>query len=48
VKQVVVPATFDELATIIDAMPERLKLLIVLAAFVGLREGEFWSCGVLT
>ena len=25
---------------IVDAMPERLKLLIVLAAFVGLREGE--------
>lgn len=40
VKQVVVPATFDELAIIIDAMPERLRLLIVLAAFVGLREGE--------
>lgn len=40
VKQVVVPATFDEVTTIVDAMPERLKLLIVLAAFVGLREGE--------
>ena len=39
-KQVAKPATFDELAVIIDAMPERLKLLIVLAAFVGLREGE--------
>ena len=39
-KQVVVPATFDEIAVIIDEMPERLKLLIVLAAFVGLREGE--------
>ena len=40
VKHVVVPATFDELAIIIDAMPERLRLLIALAAFVGLREGE--------
>jgi len=35
-----VPATLDEIATIIDAMPDRLKLFIVLAAFVGLREGE--------
>ncbi|CAB4735085.1 unannotated protein [freshwater metagenome] len=40
VKNVAVPATLDELAVIIDAMPERLKLLIVLAGFVGLREGE--------
>jgi len=40
VKNVAVPATLDELAVIIDAMPERLKLQIVLAAFVGLREGE--------
>lgn len=40
VKRVAVPATFDELAVIVDAMPERLKLLIVLAAYVGLREGE--------
>jgi integrase len=34
------PATLDELATIVDHMPDRLKLFIVLAAFVGLREGE--------
>jgi integrase len=40
VKRVAVPATFDELAVILDAIPDRLKLLIVLAAFVGLREGE--------
>ena len=40
VKRVAVPATFDELAVIVDNMPERLKLLIVLAAYVGLREGE--------
>jgi integrase len=40
VKRVAVPATFDELAVIVDEMPERLKLLIVLAAYVGLREGE--------
>jgi integrase len=40
VKRVAVPATFDELAVIVDEMPDRLQLLIVLAAFVGLREGE--------
>lgn len=40
VKHVAVPATFDEIAIIVDAMPDNLKLLIVLAAFVGLREGE--------
>ncbi|MGH3346527.1 MAG: tyrosine-type recombinase/integrase [Nocardioides sp.] len=40
VKHVAVPATFDELAVIVDTMPDRLKLLIVLAAYVGLREGE--------
>ena len=40
VKRVAKPATFDELAIIIDNMPERLRLFIVLAAFVGLREGE--------
>lgn len=40
VKRVAVPATFDELAVMADAMPERLRLLIVLAAYVGLREGE--------
>lgn len=40
VTRVAVPATFDELAVIIEAMPERLKLLIVLASYVGLRQGE--------
>jgi len=40
VKRIAVPATLDELAVITDTMPERLRLLIVLAAFVGLREGE--------
>lgn len=40
VQRVAVPATLDELATITDLMPDRLKLLIVLAAYVGLREGE--------
>ena len=34
------PATLDELAVIVDNMPDRLKLFIILAAFVGLREGE--------
>lgn len=40
VRNVAVPATFDEIAVITDVMPERLRLLIVLAAFVGLRQGE--------
>lgn len=40
VRNVARPATFDELAVIIDHMPDRLRLLIVLAAYVGLREGE--------
>lgn len=40
VRQVVIPATFDEITTIVNEMPDRLKLFIVLAAFVGLREGE--------
>jgi len=39
-KRIAVPATLDELAVITETMPERLRLLIVLAAFVGLREGE--------
>jgi len=39
-RRVAKPATLDELATIVDHMPERLKLLILLGAFVGLREGE--------
>lgn len=40
VQRVAVPATLEEIAVITDAMPERLRLLIVLAAFVGLRQGE--------
>jgi len=40
VKRVAVPATLDEIAVITDAMPERLRFFIVLAAFVGLRQGE--------
>lgn len=40
VQRVAVPATFEEIAVITDAMPVRLRLLIVLAAFVGLRQGE--------
>ena len=40
VRRVAVPATLDEIATIIEEMPDRLKILIVLAAFVGLRQGE--------
>lgn len=40
VKRVAVPATLDELAVIIDNVPDRLKLLIVLASYVGLRQGE--------
>lgn len=40
VKRVARPATFEELQTIIDQVPDRIRLLIVLAAYVGLREGE--------
>ena len=40
VKRVAKPANFEELAVIIDNVPQRLRLFIVLAAFVGLREGE--------
>jgi len=40
VRNVARPATFEELAIIVDHMPQRLRLLVVLAAFVGLREGE--------
>jgi integrase len=40
VSRVAVPATLEEIAVITDAMPERLKLFIVLASFVGLRQGE--------
>jgi integrase len=34
------PASFAELQVIVDRMPARLKLFVILAAFVGLREGE--------
>jgi integrase len=40
VQRIAVPATLEELDVITDAMPDHLKLLIVLAAFVGLRQGE--------
>lgn len=40
VKRVAKPATFEELRTIIEHMPDRLRLLTMLAAYVGLREGE--------
>ncbi len=40
VTRVAVPATLDELEVITESMPDRLKLFIVLAAFVGLRQGE--------
>ena len=34
------PATLDELATIVDAMPERYRLMVLFAAWAGLRFGE--------
>ena len=40
VKRKAKPATLDELAIIVEHVPDRLRLLIQLAAFVGLREGE--------
>lgn len=39
-RHVTVPATFEQLAVITDAMPPRLRLFVTLAAFVGLRQGE--------
>jgi integrase len=40
VKRVAKPAAFSEIDAIINSMPARLRLLIVLAAYVGLRQGE--------
>ena len=40
VRRVAKPATFKEIETIVDAMPPRLRLLIAMAAYVGLRQGE--------
>jgi integrase len=37
------PAPVDEIATIVDHMPARLRLFIVLAAFAGMREGEIFE-----
>jgi integrase len=34
------PATLDELTTIVSAMPERYRLMVLLAAWAGLRFGE--------
>lgn len=39
-QRIAMPASLDELAVIVDHMPPRLRLFILLAAFVGLREGE--------
>jgi len=40
VRRVAKPATFAEIEAIAGAMPARLRLFVVLAAYVGLREGE--------
>lgn len=37
------PSPVDEIATIVDHMPDRLRLFIVLAAFAGMREGEIFE-----
>ena len=37
------PSPVDEIAVIVDGMPERLRLFIVLAAFAGMREGEIFE-----
>lgn len=37
------PSPVDEMATIVDNMPARLRLFIVLAAFAGMREGEIFE-----
>lgn len=37
------PSPVDEIAAIVDNMPERLRFFIVLAAFAGMREGEIFE-----
>jgi len=37
------PSPVDEIATVVDNMPERLRLFIMLAAFAGMREGEIFE-----
>ncbi len=37
------PSPIDELATIVEKMPDRLRLFIILAAFTALREGELFE-----
>jgi len=37
------PSPVDEIATIVDKMPDRLRLFVVLAAFAGMREGEIFE-----
>ncbi len=39
-KRVAKPATIEEIQAIVAAMPTNLKLFVVLAAYVGLRQGE--------
>lgn len=39
-KRAIEPATLDELATIVAAMPERLRMMVLLAAWCALRFGE--------
>jgi len=48
VKRKAKPATLDELAIIVEHVPDRLRLLIQLAAFVGLREVSSLSSGART
>ncbi len=37
------PSPVEEIATIVNSMPERLRLFILLAAFAGMREGEIFE-----
>jgi hypothetical protein len=48
VQRIAVPATLDEIDVITDAMPDHLELLVVLAAFVGLRQASSSSCAAPT
>ena len=41
------PATLDELAALVGALPERLRLMPLLAAWCGLRFGELTAFQVV-
>jgi len=42
------PATLSELDELAEAMPERLRLIVALAAWCGCNSGSWWSCAART